>query len=89
MPDVDERSWVSKFHEKVNAKKAELKLVWEPKWKEVCDGKRLFVDLQKKGILKISVPVLKRKIIQRMKETKSENWRLVESQLKTLIENPQ
>ena len=85
MPEEDEQSWVGHFYSKFNARKAELQLQWEPKWKEVCDGKRLFADLQKKGILRISVAVLKRKIVQRMKETKSENWRLMESQLKALI----
>jgi AAA15 family ATPase/GTPase len=89
IPDVDKSSWCKDFHEKVDAKKDEMRLVWEPKWKEVCDGKQLFATLQKKGILKIGVLLLKRKIIQRMKETKSENWRLVESQLKSLIEKPQ
>lgn len=87
MPDIPKDMWIRRFKEGIEAKKAELRLVWEPKWKEVCDGKRLFADLQKKGILKISVYALKRKIIQRMKETKSENWRLVESQLKALLGN--
>ncbi|MGO8735078.1 MAG: ATP-dependent nuclease [Terriglobia bacterium] len=86
MPDIDELTWVSEFEREVAATESRLKPLWEPKWKEVCDGKRLFADLQKNGLLKISVSLLKRKIVQRMKETVSENWRLVESQLKTLLE---
>jgi hypothetical protein len=89
MPDLDEPTWSYDFNEKFNSKKAELRLAWEPKWKELCDGKRLFNDLQKKGILKNSVSMLKRKIVQRMRETKSENWRLVESHLRTLIQKTQ
>lgn len=85
MPPVEEATWKSEFQLAVSAKKSELELKWEPKWKELCDGKRLFIDLQKKGILKISVLQLKRRILQQMKETKSENWRLVENQLQSLI----
>jgi hypothetical protein len=85
MPDEEEGAWVKKFEAEVAAAVSRLRLEWEPKWKEVCDGKRLFKDLQGKGVLKVSVSALKRRIIQRMKETKSENWRLVESQLKTLL----
>ena len=88
MPDVEESVWVGDFQRAVAERIAELKIEWEPKWKEVCDGKRLFNDLQKQGILKISVLVLKRRIIQRMKETKSENWRLVESQIQALVRRP-
>lgn len=84
MPDVERDAWIGKFEMDVAAREAELKLEWEPKWKDACDGKRLFADLQKRGILKISVSDLKRRIIQRMKDIKSENWRLVESQLRTL-----
>ena len=86
MPDIDEQSWVKEFDTRLSARTSELQLVWEPKWKEVCDGKALFADLQVTGALRISTTVLKRKILQRMKETKSENWRLVESQLETLIQ---
>jgi hypothetical protein len=38
MPDVDEQTWVAQFLANVSAKESELQLVWEPKWKEVCDG---------------------------------------------------
>lgn len=85
MPDVERAAWIDKFDKDVAATESLLKLEWEPKWKDACDGKRLFSDLQKKGILRISVSDLKRRIIQRMKDIKSENWRLVESQLRTLI----
>jgi hypothetical protein len=63
-------------------------LDWEPRWKEVCDGKRLFADLQRKGVLKIGISDLKRKVIQRMKDIRSENWELVEAQLRDLISEP-
>ncbi|MGO8759299.1 MAG: ATP-dependent nuclease [Terracidiphilus sp.] len=88
MPDTDEGVWQRSFEDAVTSRVTELQLEWEPRWKEVCDGKRLFKDLQKRGILRISVSALKRMIIQRMRETKSENWRLVESQLQALVKRP-
>lgn len=78
----DEAKWKTDFIQRCEDKKRELELVWEAKWQELCDGKRLFEDFQKKGILKISISLFKRKILQHMKNTSSENWRLVERLLK-------
>jgi predicted ATPase len=81
----NEKTWEIEFIRSCNDKKRELEYVWEDKWKELCDGKQLFDDFQKKGILKISVSLFKRKILQHMKNSTSENWRLVESLLKELM----
>lgn len=83
-----EEEWKMDFIKRCDAKKQELEEVWNTKWKELCDGKRLFEDFQKKGILKIPLSQFKRKIIQQMKSVSSENWRLVESLLKGLISSP-
>jgi predicted ATPase len=85
MPDADKDSWIKQFNLRTEARISRLELLWEPKWKEECDGKRLFKSLQQEGLLKISLPVLKRRIIERMRETQSDSWRLVESQLRGLL----
>jgi predicted ATPase len=82
----DQASWEKEFTEKCETKKKDLELTWEAKWKELCDGKLLFNDLQKSGALRIGVSVFKRRIIQNMKATTSENWRLVESLVKGLLD---
>jgi hypothetical protein len=82
----DGAEWRREFAERCEANRNEIELIWEAKWKELCDGKRLFHDLQKEGMLKMSVSLFKRKIMQHMKETSSENWRLVESLLRGLID---
>ena len=81
----DGEEWEKDFTDKCNTKRQELELTWEAKWKELCDGKLLFNDLQKSGRLKVGVSAFKRRIIQDMKLNKSENWRLVESLLKGLL----
>jgi predicted ATPase len=85
MPRRDRDSWIKEFDARLQTTIDALKLQWEPKWIEVCDGKRLLKDLQKLGVLKVSTPNLKRRIIQRMKETQSDSWRLAESQLCGLL----
>jgi hypothetical protein len=85
MPRRDRDSWIKEFDARLQTTIDALKLQWEPKWIEVCDGKRLLKDLQKLGVLKVSTPNLKRRIIQRMKETQSDSWRLAESQLRGLL----
>ena len=77
--------WEADFIAKCESKKTELLLAWEAKWKELCDGKMLFDDLQKSNRLRISPLAFKRRIIQDMKLTTSENWRLVESLIKGLL----
>jgi hypothetical protein len=78
-------AWKEEFAIRLEQRIIQLRLLWEPKWMDICDGKRLFKDLQKEGILRISLTSFKHKIIQRMKETQSDSWRLVESQLRELI----
>jgi AAA15 family ATPase/GTPase len=81
----DEAEWKDSFLRDCSRRRAELVPIWEVKWPELCDGKRLFFDLQRKGVLKISSAMFKKRIIQLMKEFASENWRLVESLLKELV----
>jgi hypothetical protein len=82
---TDGAEWQRSFVADCEKRKAELISTWEAKWRELCDGKRLFSDLQRKGLLRVSAATFKRRIIQHMKDTTSENWRLVESLLKGLI----
>jgi hypothetical protein len=82
---LDERNWKDRFIARTQELRNSLQIEWEAKWKEDCDGKRLFSDLQKRGYLRVALPVFKRRVIQRMREVSSENWRLVESQLKELV----
>lgn len=85
IPDVNKDDWIKEFDQRVQSKVKQLELQWEPKWIDICDGKRLMKDLQKRGLFRTSMPNLKRRLVQRMKETQSDSWRLVESQLRGLL----
>jgi predicted ATP-dependent endonuclease of OLD family len=80
-----EGNWKRNFLRLCGDERQKLEPLWESAWKEQCDGKRLFEDLQQHNILKIPVSTLKRRIMQQMKATASENWRLMESLLKDLL----
>jgi hypothetical protein len=60
--------------------------VWEARWLDVCDGKRLFVELFQRLLFKTSLPKFKRRIMLEMRSRRTANWRSVESLLKQLIE---
>jgi energy-coupling factor transporter ATP-binding protein EcfA2 len=81
----NQESWTQEFLALCAARRKELEVVWEARWKENCDGKRLFRDFCKVGGLKIPLSAFKNQIVGRMRDTSSENWRVVESRLKELI----
>ncbi len=83
----NEAEWSKKFEERFNDQRGKLEPIWELKWKELCNGKRLFEDFQKQGLLKIPIYDFKRRILQGMKDNGTENWRLVESLIKENISN--
>jgi predicted ATPase len=78
-------AWVKDFLDSCATRRAELEVVWEASWKERCDGKRLFRDFQKAGHLKIPLSAFKSQIVGRMRDTSSDNWRIVDSHLRKLI----
>ncbi len=57
----------------------------QSRWKELCDGKRLFLDLQNGGHLRVSAAILKKQITLRMKDTESENWKHLDQLLRGML----
>jgi hypothetical protein len=85
LPSVSEAEWTADFIAKCAAERRVLELAWETTWKEQCNGKVLFANFQSTGRLKISPSTFKRRIMQQMKLSTSENWRLVASLLRDLV----
>ena len=50
--------WMTKFKNDCEAAHRAALPTWEVKWQEICDGKRLFVDLQREIPLKMSSPLV-------------------------------
>jgi hypothetical protein len=46
-------------------------------FRELCDGKKLLSDLHKVADLKMSEASFKARIVREMRDSTSENWRLV------------
>ncbi|WP_375454344.1 ATP-dependent endonuclease [uncultured Methylobacterium sp.] len=78
-------AWKTEFLVRHHARKVEIESEWEDKWKDNCDGKRLFNDLHKKMSMKISMDRLKRRIMKDMKAEQVDNWKLMKSLLSDLI----
>ena len=83
---LNRQEWIDDFSTKCEARKAELQHVWGASWKELCDGKRLFKELQISFPLKLSLLNFKKRVVLKMAgQPPSENWRLIESLLKGLL----
>lgn len=85
IPEVARETWGPKFIAEAEARKRQLQLTWDARWKEVCDGKRLISDLHKASNLKMSEAAFKERIVRKMRDTGSENWRLVKNLLEELL----
>jgi energy-coupling factor transporter ATP-binding protein EcfA2 len=83
LPNVE---WKQRFLDDVQAKRRELEPTWEAKWREDCDGKRLFRDLHLRRPFKVSLRRLKKEVMYRMRGQRTETWRSVESLLKRLVD---
>jgi predicted ATP-dependent endonuclease of OLD family len=77
LPSESRSDWTARFVVQAEARCKELQATWEAKWPELCDGKRLLSDLHKAAQLKLSEAAFKARIIRGMRDTMSENWRLV------------
>jgi hypothetical protein len=83
---VGESNWKQIFIEQCLAAKSRLEPIWESSWKAECDAKRLFVDYQRAKLLRIPLATFKLRIVERMRKIGSDNWRLVESLLRELLD---
>ena len=78
-------SFSSDFVRLFEAKVAELRALWDDKWREVCDGKRLFSDLRRDGVVQGDLLKLKRRIASEMRIKGTETWNSLDNLLKSLV----
>jgi hypothetical protein len=78
-------SWKVAFVEQCKNIRRELEVSWETNWKSLCNGKRLFVDFQSLGYLKVSSITFKRRIMQHMKGSGAPNWREMSELINSLL----
>jgi hypothetical protein len=85
IPDEPGHVWTQKFLTLRASKRKAMELEWETSWRERCNGKRLFRDFQRLGRLRISSHIFKRRIMQQIRATSSENWTLLSGLLTNLL----
>lgn len=88
LPDVSSDEWIQKFLTAARSKRIELEATWEARWNEMCDGKRLISDFHKSAEMKISEAAFRSLIIEKMRDTQSDQWILIKSTLEDLLQRP-
>jgi len=83
---LDSGSWKSDFLAKCDAARQGEILVWEARWVELCDGKRLFKDLFQGRGFKIALTKFKKRVMLGMRSVPTPNWRSIEGLLKRLVQ---
>lgn len=82
--NLSEEPWKGKFESDCQAEVKNLQSIWDIKWIEECDGKRLFADIGARGDLKMNVRNFKKRVANEMKNNQTENWKIVKSLLSDL-----
>ncbi|HXN94044.1 MAG TPA: AAA family ATPase [Candidatus Acidoferrales bacterium] len=77
--------WKAKFIGQCEDNRRQKVLVWEARWADVCDGKRLFTELYRQRSFKLSLNKFKKRVMLSMRSVPTVNWRSIESLLKRLV----
>jgi predicted ATPase len=83
---LTDAAWKKTFVEQCRELKEQQVLVWDARWVEVCDGKRLFGDLFRQRSFKIPLIKFKKRVMLGMRSLPTAGWRSIESLLKQLIQ---
>jgi len=86
MEPIGTGAWKNEFLKKCEDTRKQQEMVWDARWAELCDGKRLFGDLVKQRPFKISQLKFKKRIMTQMRAVPTANWRNIESLLKRLLQ---
>ncbi len=82
---LSEISWKKEFIEEVQQKLNVLQTTWSTHWIDLCDGKRLFKDLQREVPLRISVQRFKRQAMLRLRVQQRDSWTLMSALIQNAI----
>jgi predicted ATPase len=85
LSDLLAGSFEKDFVQKVAAKRSELEPIWEEKWGELCNGKRLFEDLRAGGHFKGDLLKLKKAIMSQIMSKKTDTYSALAGCLRGLL----
>jgi len=74
-----------RFADLFSTKRRELESIWEEKWREKCNGKRLLESLRREGHFKGDLLKLKRAAMSMIRENKTEAFNSLSTMLRDLI----
>jgi len=82
---IKQIDWKEDFLKKCSEERQKLNSVWETKWLNECDGKRLFSELCQQVQPKMGPKKFKIRVMTEMRLKPSDNWRAVNSLLVDLL----
>jgi hypothetical protein len=82
---LEAMSFGPEFRKQFDIKISELTPKWDDKWRELCDGKLLFEDMRREGLIRGDLLKLKRKLATEMRMRVTETWSSLDSLLKDLV----
>lgn len=82
---VDQSNWKDDFLKQCSEEREKLTNIWETKWQDECDGKRLFSELCQQVQPKMGPKKFKIRVMTEMRLKPSDNWRAVDSLLADLL----
>ena len=82
---VDVANWNNNFINDIQNEKKQLEAVWESKWQEDCDGKRLLEDLKSKVQINMNIKQFKIRLMKELMTHKYSTWKTLESQISKLL----
>ncbi|MDP9110976.1 MAG: hypothetical protein M3M96_05035 [Candidatus Eremiobacteraeota bacterium] len=83
--DIDLMTWRQEFVKSVEARAATLRAEWEANWVRLCSGKLLFIDLQKKVEIKMSLRKFKKMVAQEMRLRRNADYLAMERILQSIL----
>ena len=82
---VGQSNWKEDFLKKCSEEREKLASIWETKWLNECDGKRLFSELCQQIQPKMGPKKFKIRVMTEMRLKPSDNWRAVNGLLADLL----
>jgi predicted ATPase len=83
--NLDSAVWLTNFKNQCESQDQLLREEWHENWKKHADGKSILTALYMKLNPKCSMTDFKRRIVQEMRNQKTEDWRLVDNILSSAL----
>ena len=73
------------FTREYNVERSEESQIWKNRWKELCDGKKVFEALRRDNVFKGDLQRLKRRVVAEMRVKQTETWHALQDMITSLL----